>query len=131
MKFVSLQTQTPSMEALDGKNWRLLEPMFWTSDQSQCSYDGLIGYEVVPSGFVTTLASIPPGVPIPPGKHNIAAVLHDWLYLQGCCSRLDADRVLRDCCRYLKVNRIRTSLIYAGVRIGGWYQWNKYRKRKK
>lgn len=131
MKFLSLQTQTPALEALDGKRWRLLEPIFWTSDISAILYDGLIGYEIIPAGFVTDLASIPPGVPIPAGRQNIAAILHDWLYQHNGCTRLEADRVLRDCCRYLKVNRIRTAIIFAGVRIGGWIVWNNYRKGKK
>ena len=131
MKFLSIQTQTPALECLDGRRWKLLEPIFWTSDISECRYDGLVGYEIIPAGFITDLASIPAGVPIPPGPHHIAAILHDYLYHYNGCTRLEADRVLRDCCRYLGVSRVRTALIYAGVRIGGWWVWNRYRRNHK
>jgi hypothetical protein len=95
---------------------------------------------IVPAGFQTDLASIPRFVqPIIPkeGKYNRAAVVHDWLYTKGRIatpgdgrpvSRGEADGVLLEASRVLHVRETQAIAIYAGVRLGGWHPWGRYRK---
>jgi hypothetical protein len=85
----------------------------------------------VPRGFVTDLASIPRllwNVLPPIGAYDAAAVVHDWLYRSGGCSRAEADRVLLEAMRACNVDALQRGAIYAGVRVGGWVTWGKYRK---
>ena len=94
------------------------------------------GVLTVPAGFPTDFASIPRGLwnILPPiGKYDAAAVCHDKLYRDGAfdgrpIDRGDADKTLREATDVLGVNRIQRWMIYAGLRIGGWVVWNRYRK---
>ena len=89
---------------------------------------------LVPEGFITDLASTPRIIWsfIPPfGPWSEAAVVHDRLYLIGDCTRLEADQILRDIMRQHGVSRYVRSIIYSGVRVGGWRTWNRYRKSEK
>lgn len=95
----------------------------------------------IPQGYVTDFASVPrilwPLFP-PYGKHTIAAVVHDYLYdhkphiayknSDGSWSprritRSDADGVFRRIMKERGVGFTRRWLMWAGVRIGGWYGW--------
>lgn len=85
----------------------------------------------VPAGFVTDFASIPWLVQwlIPKeGRYNRAAVVHDWLYTTGEYPRDMADYVLSEAMAAASVDPDRAEVIYAGVRVGGWYAWRKHRK---
>lgn len=91
---------------------------------------------VVPAGFKTDLASIPRALwnILPPvGGYDAGAVVHDLLYQRGAIdgvqvSRGDADKVLREGMEVHGVGVWTRRLIYAGVRVGGWVVWRKYRK---
>lgn len=51
----------------------------------------------VPAGFVTDLASVPAaaqGFRSRVGTYSRAAIVHDWLYWTGACTRSQADRIL-------------------------------------
>lgn len=116
-----------------GDYWRLLEPLI---------YEGNVDRWVIPAGFVTDFASIPaifqPLLP-PTGRHNRAAVLHDYLYrvavgkipsrrdwvagpdadfhsLPPWLSRRDADRIFLRAMRELDVTPWRARSMYLGVR---------------
>lgn len=77
----------------------------------------------VPAGFVSDLDSIPR---IPylhsflKGRAVRSAVIHDWLYRRQV-GRKRADRVMRDAMRVEGVAPIYRWLIYAGMRVFGWY----------
>jgi uncharacterized protein DUF1353 len=84
----------------------------------------------VPKGFITDLASIPRvlwNVLPPIGAYDAAAVVHDYLYRTGGCTRAQADRVLYEAMIALKVDALQARIIYAGVMVGGWKSWNAYR----
>lgn len=127
MRLLQIISRHPIMEYIDGKNWRLRESIRWT-------YRDASGAEIltiVPRGFQTDLASIPAMIPIPEGAYNLAGMIHDYLYQFDGYTRADADRVLYDGCRLLGVNPVRSWIIYAGVRAGGWVVWNRYRRRER
>jgi hypothetical protein len=115
-----------------GDYWRLLEPLV---------YEGNTDRWAVPAGFVTDFASVPALVtPLLPrtGRHNRAAVLHDYLYriavgkipscrlhlsVEQCdrdlppwLSRYDADRIFLRAMKELGVAQWRARAMYVGVR---------------
>lgn len=86
---------------------------------------------VVPAKFVTDMASIPQflwNVLPPIGSYDAAAVVHDYLYLNNGVTRKQADDVLNEAMGELEVAAWKRRLIYAGVLIGGWLPWSKYRE---
>ena len=66
------------------------------------------------------------------GKYDAGAVCHDLLYREGAFNgraldRVDADNVLREAMEVCGVGRVQRWLIYAGLRVGGWVVWKRYR----
>ena len=121
-----------------GDYWKLCNPL---------EYVGNTDRWTIPAGFVTDFASIPAWAqPLLPrtGKHNRAAVLHDYLYriavgiIPSCrlCSyksvvdpacklppwlpRKDADRIFLRAMRELFVPEWRARAMYLGVRAADW-----------
>jgi len=90
----------------------------------------------VPVGTVTDFASIPLGlrnILSPTGRYGKAAVVHDLLYQTGRAgsreiTRREADDVLDEGMQVLEVGRFTRWVIMAGIRLGGWVAWNKYRR---
>lgn len=78
---------------------------------------------VVPVGYITDFASIPPvaRMAFPPfGRHAKAAVLHDWLYAVGEPNRKwFADQVFRDAMMELQVDPERRDIMYQAVHLFG------------
>jgi hypothetical protein len=111
-----------------GFPFTLLEPLVFDSAV-------LGGTVIVPTGFKTDFASIPRGLwnILPPvGKYDAGAVCHDLLYREGAFNgraieRGDADKVLREAMEVCAVGRAQRRLIYAGLRVGGWLVWRRYR----
>ena len=111
-----------------GLSFRLVRPLVFDSGVLKRSI-------TVPAGFVTDLASIPGAIwniLSPVGAYDAAAVVHDLLYRRGTVDespvqRVDADRVLREGMEALGVRRWQQWTIYAGVRVGGWMVWRRYR----
>lgn len=86
---------------------------------------------IVPKSFITDFASIPRVLRrlLPKmDSHIRAAVLHDWLYLTGLDPRWIADRAFLEVMRQHGTPAWKRYPMYWGVRAGGWYAWNKYRK---
>ena len=107
----------------DGKHFQLL-----------AEFDYHIGAESspdiihVPAGFVTDLTSVPlPLWFICPklGKHNKAAVIHDYLYQSKLRTRLMADAVFCEALGVLGVSQWQSGLMYWGVRLFGWLGYAK------
>lgn len=83
---------------------------------------------VVPSGFVTDLASIPPLLrPIfdTADASRQPAVLHDWLYCSQQTGRAEADRLFREALACAGVGFVQRWAMYAGVRAAGWLYWSR------
>lgn len=86
----------------------------------------------VPKGFATDYSSIPQMFSwlVRFDRVDMAGVVHDWLYQSGGVTRKYADKVWR---RIAQVgdhhaNPVQAWLGWAGVRLGGWLPWRKYRK---
>lgn len=92
-----------------------------------------------PAGFVTDFASIPRllWTLIPPrGRYNRAAIIHDFLYQHAprdprtgeACTRGRADAILGEACENCDDRYTQRKAIFAGVRLGGWVPWRRYRR---
>ena len=81
---------------------------------------------IIPSGFETDFASVPRSLwnVLPPiGKHNRAAVLHDFMYVNNLGSRRLADAHFLNVMLNDGVNKVQAYVMYWGVRIGGSKWW--------
>lgn len=59
------------------------------------------------------------------GYGNAAATIHDRLYRTQWLSRRDADQVFYNALRSSCVARWRALLMWAGVRLGGWWSYRR------
>ncbi len=107
----------------DGSTWILRGPFRWANGRT---------YRV-PALFVTDFASVPrPLWALFPrtGRHQWAAVVHDWLYWSHEVTRAEADRVFLDGMRDTGTKLLVRWAMYAAVRIfGRWAWWANQRMR--
>ena len=126
---MSAFTTPLELEYLDGRFWRLTSEFDFASD----TLERIIR---VPVDFVTDFASIPRvlwNVLPPTGTYGKAAVIHDMLYQHPECltptvTRMQADGTLLEAMIALHTDWLTALLIYAGVRLGGWVPWARYRR---
>lgn len=113
-----LQAPTPPAVQLfaDGKHAVLTSPLAYaiarTGDQIN-----------VPAGFTTDFASIPGWAMAlgchPTGQYATAAVIHDYLYWAGGCTKDEADRLFLIAMYETRVPLIRRTAVYGAVLLGG------------
>ena len=87
---------------------------------------------IIPVGFETDFASVPRifWFFIPPwGRYSVPAVIHDFLYKTGEVSRKKADKIFKKLMEELNINPFKINIIYSAVRIWGWIEWDKERKK--
>lgn len=87
----------------------------------------------VPVGFVTDLTSVPRifwSVIPRDGDYVYAAIIHDYLYWTQVTSREDADNILKEVMKDLKINDVTIAAIHSAVRLGGGGAWNNNTKQK-
>ncbi|BCF96655.1 hypothetical protein PPGU19_012240 [Paraburkholderia sp. PGU19] len=105
---------------MDDGRWRLTAPLIYDSDVA-----GKV--IVVPTGFITDLASVP-RVPIAymlaGGTSNEASVVHDYLYTSHIVDRETADAVLREASAVTGVPAWRRTIMWAAVRAFGGSHWD-------
>jgi hypothetical protein len=126
-------TTTLQVEDNDGFPFKLLHPLTYVTDVDHR------GTFSVPTGFLTDYASIPRvlwNVLPPVGAYDAAAVLHDFLYQTGTINlasitRAEADAILLEAMEVKKVAAWQRRFIYAGIRLGGWLTWKRYRAAEK
>jgi hypothetical protein len=83
---------------------------------------------VVPEGFETDFASVPKtfwGLFPPIGKHNPAALVHDYLYDNRIGTRRNADMIFLRLMLQYGVDPFRSLLMYGAVRIFGKRWWRR------
>lgn len=120
MEFADLQIHGHLvLKHVGRRHWRLTQPI-------RCTWVG--GEVEVPAGFQTDLASVPRpfrSLISVVGDWNRPAVIHDWLYCTRPVkwTRRDADRLFLACLRAEGVWSVKRALMYAGVRLGGWWAW--------
>lgn len=87
---------------------------------------------VVPKGFTTDFASVPwPASMLIPmsGQHNMAAVVHDYLYSTQERSRKESDDIFLEALTVLGVSLVKRRIMYRAVRLWGWVPWNHHKKK--
>ena len=99
--------------------WYLSTDMTWTLPRSARTI-------LVPRGFVTDFASVPPTfwawMP-PTGRYGLPAIVHDWLYWDQRVSRGEADDIFGDALGDLDVSSWRRFVLYHSVRWFGGKYW--------
>jgi hypothetical protein len=104
---------------VDGKNWIVKEPLQYTIGVSSETV-------VVPKGFVTDLASIPPALQSiiqQNGRYLLPAVVHDYLYWKQTCTRKQSDQILLLAMIENQVSDVHQVAIYNAVRAAGSFAW--------
>lgn len=93
----------------------------------------------IPEGFIWDLSSVPRflwSLLPPDGDFEVATIIHDYLYKHLMYTRKFCDREML--IWSIKVSGTKTKISmrnvdnyirYYGVRIGGWYKWNKNRRK--
>lgn len=130
-----------SADLISADRWQLTEPVIYIDPENGNRRI------IARAGFYTDFLSIP-AVMRPffsrTGKSAAAGVIHDALYSTQAyltdsmrdtyphgLNRKQADRLLKATALELGESKARANTLYWGVRIGGWYVWNKYRKESK
>jgi hypothetical protein len=121
-----IKSQNPSLQLTpheDGKHWLLLK------DFSYELYSRGSGAKIcVPRDYVTDLASTPRLIwsVFPPWeRYGKAAIIHDYLYYTGMCSRKHADMIMREIMINSNVDIVSRTLIYMALRLCGWMFYKK------
>lgn len=112
--FKTALVATPTPERNGGRQvWALRRPLKFMSRK--------IGLVNVPQGFLTDFASVP-RLPFVYWSLNdyghAAAVVHDYLCRSMMLDRATADAVFYEALRAEGVNKLKSRLLYWGVRIG-------------
>lgn len=108
----------------------LVESISWTPRFIEASK---LSKVLVPKGFVTDLASIPPifySLLRPDGEFAYAAIIHDYLYWEQAGVRAQADEILKAAMQDLGVNRLKIEAIYAAVSAKGQKAWDENKRLK-
>jgi hypothetical protein len=117
-KFLTSLVMENATDQDDGK-WRLTQPLIYDSDVAKQVI-------VVPTGFVTDLASVP-RVPIAfmlfGDRASEAAVIHDFLYGSHLVAREVADAVFKEASALTGVPWLARQAMYIGVRCFGGSHW--------
>jgi Protein of unknown function (DUF1353) len=103
----------------DARFWIVKEPLVYRVGISKDSV-------VVPRGFVTDFASIPPALQSliqQNGPNLLPAVVHDFLYWTGTCTRREADQLLKLAMIENRVKPVQQTAIYNAVRAAGSFAW--------
>lgn len=105
----------------DAKHWVTNEDLVWVIGKTNEKI-------VVPKGFVTDYASIPPAIGLlvgltKNGKYDRAAVIHDFLYWSQGCTRAQSDRLLVIAMKESAVAGLDSFKIFQGVDKGGKLAW--------
>jgi len=115
----------------------LIGKNLWSNLEEFDYYVGHLGSDeiiIVPENFITDFASVPRlfwSIISPVDKHGKAAVVHDRCYYYALYSRKRCDEIFREALEVLEVEPWKVWCMYKSVRIGGWYAWNKHRRREK
>jgi hypothetical protein len=94
-----------------------------------CKPWSLMGYSL-PEGFVTDLASVPSIVKWYADDDDdlqAAAILHDWVYDKGNCTRREADGLFYEAMVYTGIRRSKAWICWLAVRVGGRRAWRRHR----
>ena len=110
----------PAMTPFDDGEWRLESPAIYATRAGEII--------VAPAGFITDLASIPrifhALIPVN-GRHRLAAIVHDYLFVIQDRPRADVDNIFLEAMEDSGVGWVTRWAMYLAVRAGGWLPWGK------
>jgi len=127
-------------EYVDGRNWLHVtdpeNPLRFVAATADLI---LTPPQRFPYDMVTSPSFVWPVLGPPTGdgdgaRYAAAACCHDWAYEHQRwdngtpLTRETADGILWECLFDLNVDEWRIELMYAAVRLGGWYYWNKHKR---
>jgi Protein of unknown function (DUF1353) len=115
----------------DWTTFTVYKPIYWTPDPGVAA--GVPPLVVVPTGFVTDLATIPVyfwWAIRPAGRHGDAAIIHDWLYTEQKVTREVADHTFEVVMGELGVPLLTRKIIWAAVRVFGGPYWEEAARSK-
>ena len=103
-------------------NWTIFQSFKWIGRFTEVE---------IPAGMITDFASIPrafwPVLP-PYGKHSLAAIVHDCLYLtrgmEGRFSRYQCDLEFEFAMRLSEVNPVKRAIMFRAVRMFSTARWD-------
>ncbi len=106
--------------------WQLKEPLVYIDRNRDIQI-------TVPKDFIFDFASVPRLLtnifPKSGARYDRASCLHDWLYATKRFSRKISDQIFFEAMLSDRVPKWKAKLMYFGVRIGGWYAWEKHTKK--
>jgi Protein of unknown function (DUF1353) len=109
------------LELLDlWEKYKLLDEFVYDSHRA--------GIITVPKGFPTDLTSFRVLGLRARGRVDGPAVIHDYLYAVGACSRLQADLIFLEAMLAASVPCWRARIYFVGVRFRAWKAWNNHRR---
>jgi hypothetical protein len=111
---------TESIEG--GERWRTIEDAMFG-----IVVNGSLHYIFIEAHFETDFNSLPKPF-ARRGKHEVAGLLHDWLYYDGTVERRLADSMYYAGLRFSGIGFIAAKIMYFGVRLGGFSAWRRHRK---
>ena len=121
MRFVGILTVSVPLE--DRGERTLVKPLSYITASGETI--------TIPEGTRTDYASVPKALHavLPPtGRYTYPAVLHDYLYRTGRVTRAEADKLFLESMGVSRVSPQRRWIMWAGVRLGGWAPWRRYRR---
>lgn len=112
-----------------GDNLAQLWRTWVTVGRVSFTFDGVT--YVIPEGFMTDFSSVPRvfrWLISPVGQpHQLAGVVHDFLYSSGAVTRKQADAAFKAAAAAAGSPRLRAALMYRAIRLGGWFAWRNNR----
>jgi len=111
----------------DARFWIVKEPLVYRVGVSKDSI-------VIPRGFVTDFASIPPALQSliqQNGPNLLPAVVHDYLYWTGICNRRQSDQLFKLAMIENRVTAVQQTAIYNAVRAAGSFAWDGNRQEQR
>jgi hypothetical protein len=99
----------------------------WDLNRELVYHSDLVGTIIVPKHFRTDFASVPRmplGYWAVGGKADEPAAVHDLLYTTQRFDRELCDKIFEEAIISQGYNARTASIMYAGVRLGGWYTWD-------
>lgn len=118
-----------AVEYIDGKDWRLLQDFGYRTETGEVT--------TVRKEFIFDFASVPrifqwlyPAPGDSQNPYGVAALVHDWLYAHRKIAghpvtRREADALFYEILRYVGCRRTLCWTMWAAVRVGGWWPWNR------
>jgi hypothetical protein len=104
----------------NGENWIVKQDLVYQIGDTNATI-------VVPAGFVTDFASIPPPLGVfglsPVGQYGRAAVIHDYLYWTQVCAKDQADNLLLVAMKESDVGWFKEHVVHLGVSWFGGFAW--------